>query len=190
VLVCYDFHSEISDKEEDLMFATKLRLFSIETIVVPLPVMLQQPINLIASIGLNLVEQVYVHVELIYVLPIPFDIPVEPVFVLPIQIVIPPDTFKQHLPKTFFQPKVRKMEIDEMLVRIKVQNLCIVGWTITEKKQLTKINLDSEKKLQHVKINVDLELVVSYQLIDLLKEFKDIFAWTYKDLKGIPLEII
>jgi hypothetical protein len=22
----------------------------------------------------------------------------------------------------------------------------------------------------------------------LLKEFKDVFAWTYKDLKGIPLE--
>jgi hypothetical protein len=23
----------------------------------------------------------------------------------------------------------------------------------------------------------------------LLKEFKDVFAWTYKDLKGIPLEL-
>jgi hypothetical protein len=22
-----------------------------------------------------------------------------------------------------------------------------------------------------------------------LKEFKDVFAWTYKDLKGIPLEV-
>jgi len=33
---------------------------------------------------------------------------------------------------------------------------------------------------------VDLEPIASYQLIELLKEFKDIFAWTYKDLKGIP----
>jgi hypothetical protein len=24
----------------------------------------------------------------------------------------------------------------------------------------------------------------------LLKEFKDVFAWTYKDMKGIPLELI
>jgi hypothetical protein len=24
----------------------------------------------------------------------------------------------------------------------------------------------------------------------LLKEFKDVFAWTYKDLKGIPLELV
>jgi hypothetical protein len=34
-----------------------------------------------------------------------------------------------------------------------------------------------------------LEPIVNYQLIELLKEFKDIFAWTYKDLKGIPPKI-
>ncbi len=34
-----------------------------------------------------------------------------------------------------------------------------------------------------------MELVVSNQLIELLKEFKDIFAWIYKDLKGIPLDV-
>ncbi len=77
-----------------------------------------------------------------------------------------------------------------MLVQIKVQNLCIVEWTMIEKKQLTNIDLGSEKNLQYVKISVDLELVVGYQLIELLKEFKDIFAWTYKDLKGIPPKIV
>jgi hypothetical protein len=44
--------------------------------------------------------------------------------------------------------------------------------------------------LQQVKVNIYLELVVNYQLIELLKEFKDIFAWTYNDLNGIPLEIV
>lgn len=72
---------------------------------------------------------------------------------------------------------------------IKVQNICIAGWTITKKEKLTKINLCFEKNLQHVKFSVDLEPIVSYQLIELLKEFKDIFAWIYKDLKGIPPEI-
>ncbi len=43
-----------------------------------------------------------------------------------------------------------------------------------------------EENLQHVKINVDLEPIINHQLIKLLKEFKDIFVWTYKDLKGIP----
>jgi hypothetical protein len=34
-----------------------------------------------------------------------------------------------------------------------------------------------------------MEFVVNYQLIELLKEFKDIFTWTYKNLKGISLNI-
>ncbi len=62
--------------------------------------------------------------------------------------------------------------------------------TITEEKQLTKINLGFEKNLEHVKINVDLEPIVSYQFTELLKEFKDIFACTYQDLKGIPPNVI
>ncbi len=36
---------------------------------------------------------------------------------------------------------------------------------------------------------MDLEHVINNQLIELLKEFKDVFAWTYKDLKRIPLDV-
>jgi hypothetical protein len=68
------------------------------------------------------------------------------------------------------------MEIDKTLARIKVQNLCTIGWIVTKEEQLTKINLGSKKNLQRVKINVDLEPIVNYQLIELLKEFKGIFA--------------
>jgi hypothetical protein len=76
---------------------------------------------LITLASLNLVEQVYVHVkpvfvlhvlsyihvEHVYVLTISFYIHVELVYVLHVQIVIPLDTFKQHLPKIFFQPEIR-----------------------------------------------------------------------------------
>jgi len=41
-----------------------------------------------------------------------------------------------------------------------------------------------------VKVNIDLKLIVNSQLIQLLKEFKNIFAWTYKDLKVIPPKIV
>jgi hypothetical protein len=50
------------------------------------------------------------------------------------------------------------------------------------------MNLGFKENLQ-VKVNIDLELVVNSQLIELLKEFKDILMWTYKDLKGIPPKI-
>jgi hypothetical protein len=43
--------------------------------------------------------------------------------------------------------------------------------------------------VQQVKVNSALEHVAIDQLIELLKEFIDVFAWTYKDLKGIPIEI-
>ncbi len=59
MLVCYDFHSWIFIEEEDLMFAIEPRLFSIETIVVPTPVMLEQPVSFVSLTSLNLVEHVY-----------------------------------------------------------------------------------------------------------------------------------
>ncbi len=54
---------------------------------------------------------------------------------------------------------------------------------------MTKVNLGTKENVQQVKVNPTLEPVVIDQLIELLKEFKNVFAWTYKDLKGIPLEI-
>ncbi len=36
---------------------------------------------------------------------------------------------------------------------------------------------------------MDLKPIISYQFIELLKEFKEIFAFIYKDLKGIPFDV-
>jgi hypothetical protein len=49
-----------------------------------------------------------------------------------------------------------------------------VRWIIIKEEQLTKINLGSKKNLQQLKISVNLEHDISYQLIELLKEFMDI----------------
>jgi hypothetical protein len=37
-----------------------------------------------------------------------------------------------------------------------------------------------------VKINAQLKIGKVLELEKMLKDFKDVFAWTYKDLKGIP----
>jgi hypothetical protein len=102
VLVCYDFHSRIYDEKEDLMFITEPRLLSIGTIVVLTLVWLDQLVKLIPSASLNLVEQGYVHVEPIIVLPISSHIHVELVFVLHVQIVIPLNTFSNKIYQRFF----------------------------------------------------------------------------------------
>jgi hypothetical protein len=74
VLICYDFHSGIFHEEEHLMFATKLGLFSIGTIVIPTLVLSNQPIKLITSTCLNLVEHVNKLVEPMFKPHVLFDI--------------------------------------------------------------------------------------------------------------------
>jgi hypothetical protein len=56
ILVCYDFHSRISDEEEDVMFATELDLFSIGTI--ELPIHTKSVFKLIHIIDLNIIKPV------------------------------------------------------------------------------------------------------------------------------------
>ncbi len=51
------------------------------------------------------------------------------------------------------------------------------------------LNLGTDAKPQMVKINAQLEISKMLEVEQLLKEFKDVFAWTYIDLKGIPPEL-
>jgi hypothetical protein len=68
------------------------------------------------------------------------------------------------------------MIVDETLAREQVQDLTIAGWTVTKEKQLTKVNLGTKNNVQQMKMYFTLEPVVIDQLIELLKEFKDVFA--------------
>jgi flagellin-specific chaperone FliS len=49
-----------------------------------------------------------------------------------------------------------------------------------------KLSLGTDVEPQMVKINAQLEISRVSEVEQLLKEFKDVFAWTYKDLKMIP----
>jgi hypothetical protein len=52
-----------------------------------------------------------------------------------------------------------------------------------------KLNLGIDANPQMVKINAWLEISKMMEVKQMLKEFKIFFAWTYKDLKGIPPEL-
>ncbi len=60
---------------------------------------------------------------------------------------------------------------------------------LIENQQLMKLNMGIDAKPQMVKINAQLETSKVLELEQLFQEFKDVFTWTYKDLKGIPLEL-
>ncbi len=89
-------------------------------------------------------------------------------------------------PKTYYRHKLGNVVVDETLANIKAQGLQIVGWMLIEDQRLMKLNLGTNAEPQMVKINAQLEIVKVLELQQLLKEFKDVFAWTYKDLKRIP----
>jgi hypothetical protein len=99
ILVCHDFHFGILDEKEDMMFATKLNLFSIRTIAIYIHTKL-------------IFKLVYIH-NFSIIESVPKQ-PIEPMFcVLVVNLAIPFDIIKQHLPKTFFHLEVGKMIIDE-----------------------------------------------------------------------------
>jgi hypothetical protein len=60
---------------------------------------------------------------------------------------------------------------------------------LIEDQQLMKLNLGTNVKPQLVNINAQLKTCKVLEVEQLLKEFKDVFTWTYNDLKGIPLEV-
>jgi hypothetical protein len=74
-------------------------------------------------------------------------------------------------------------------MKIQIQELQTASWTLTEEQQLLVINLGTKKNPQTIKVNVQsIEERLNF-LKKLLLEYKDVFAWIYKDLKGIPLEL-
>ncbi len=79
--------------------------------------------------------------------------------------------------------------MDEIPTNIKAHGLQIVGWMLIKDQQWMKFNLGTNVEPHTVKINAQLEISKVLELEQVLKEFKDVFAWTYKDLKGIPPEL-
>ena len=54
--------------------------------------------------------------------------------------------------------------------------------------ELVNLGTDNEKK--EVKIGSSLDLLTKKEIMDLLKEYADIFAWSYQNMPGLSTEIM
>ena len=54
--------------------------------------------------------------------------------------------------------------------------------------ELVNLGTDDEKK--EVKIGSSLSSLAKKEIVDLLKEYADIFAWSYQDMLGLSTEIV
>jgi predicted transcriptional regulator len=59
-----------------------------------------------------------------------------------------------------------------------------------EEQQLVKLNFNTKANPQEIKVNSLLTKEKTKKLQMLFKIFKDVFSWTYKDLKGIPPTLV
>jgi len=55
---------------------------------------------------------------------------------------------------------------------------------------LKVINLGTEEGKKEIKIGASLDPVVKKRIIELLKEYVDIFAWSYRDMLGLDTDIV
>src|SRR4030066_1722322 len=56
--------------------------------------------------------------------------------------------------------------------------------------ELEVINLGTEEDRKEVRIGASLKANVKKQLIELLKEYADVFAWSYRDMPGLDTNIV
>ena len=56
--------------------------------------------------------------------------------------------------------------------------------------EITQINVGTEKDPWLVQIGSTLSSEARERLVALLKDFKDVFAWSYEDMPGIDPEIV
>ena len=52
------------------------------------------------------------------------------------------------------------------------------------------VNLGIEEKKKKVKIGITLSPATRKELIDLLQDYSDVFAWSYQDMPGLDIDIV
>ena len=56
--------------------------------------------------------------------------------------------------------------------------------------KIEMVNLGSEKDKKEVKVGTAMSAAVRERLVKLLRDFKDVFAWSYQDMPGLDPEIV
>jgi len=62
----------------------------------------------------------------------------------------------------------------------------IIKWNLPKEVQIRLLNLGIHEEPQLGKLNTNLDSFMVNVAKQLLEKYNDVFAWMYKDLKGIP----
>ena len=92
-------------------------------------------------------------------------------------------------PFHFYEMKEGEQAIDQTPTSKAVQGKTIAGWTIEDEDMIKEINFGTMKDPKMVRIGKELDPTYEEQVIEILRDYKNVFVWTYEDMKGIPPHI-
>ena len=83
-------------------------------------------------------------------------------------------------------------DIDQLDLPSKMQRLLAMeDKQILPHQEVTEsINLGTKNEKKQVKIGSSLDSLAKKEIIDLLKEYADIFTWSYQDMPSLSIEIV
>ena len=79
--------------------------------------------------------------------------------------------------------------VDETPIREKVKTMDVAYWTHNEQDKLQLLNLGIVNNPKLVKLNANLNPELTTDATSLFHEYRDVFAFSYEDLRGIPEHI-
>ncbi|PNX59733.1 gag/pol polyprotein, partial [Trifolium pratense] len=109
-------------------------------------------------------------------------------------IEIPVETYPASFPFDFEHPVNQAEGVDEDdcelpegLARLLKQEEKAIQ---PHQEQVETINLGSESDVKEVKVGASLQEDVKKDLVSLLQEYVDVFAWSYQDMPGLDTDIV
>ena len=61
---------------------------------------------------------------------------------------------------------------------------------LPHQEEIEVVNLGNNEEKKEVKVGTVLSVETKKEMIDLLHEFSDVFAWSYQDMPGLNIEIV
>ena len=92
-----------------------------------------------------------------------------------------------YISETDFEKDIEESNLPPKMLRL----LTMEDKQIMPHQEVTElVNLRTDDEKKEVKIGSSLDSFVKKEIIDLLKEYADIFAWSYQDMPGLSTEIV
>jgi hypothetical protein len=92
-------------------------------------------------------------------------------------------------PSHCYKMKEAQQAIDRTSASEAVKGKTIAGWTIEDEDMIKEINLGTTENPKMVRIGKELGPTYENQVIEILRDDKEVFAWTYENIKKIPPHI-